>query len=239
MSNELYIYTTPPDSTVTLALDLGGLLTGVPGTYNGRDDGHLIQLPASTTPQGAWLTVEHDGYLAFENRGYVTVGEEAFFNCNDVHLLEAAASPEPPPVLGSTPLEIINAVHATGAYNLGTKMGCGMFTEECCRQLALAFGPMWGHIAKSPGQNQYNNHAVDALYALYGSDTGVWDIIQNSVSSNATPAFNSVGDGNPEEWRPPSPLPVQPVGAATRHVPVTLTFTLADLIHLLALLRVI
>ena len=60
--------------------------------------------------------------------------------------------------------------------------------------------------AKSPGQNQYNNHAVDALYALYGNDAGVWDIITSSVSSSAKPAFNDAGEGNPEEWRPPAPL---------------------------------
>lgn len=240
MPNELYIYTTPADSTVTLQLDLGALLTGVPGTYNGRSDGHLIQIPAGTTPQGSTLTVAREGYQAFDNRGYLQPDEtgEAFFNCNDVHLIEVATPPEPPPVTGDTPLEIINSVYATGQFDLSTKAGCGGFTEECCRQLASRFGPQWGHIAKSPGQNQWQNHAVDALYSLYGNDVGVWDIITSSVSTSAKPAFNDAGPGEPEEWRPASPLPVQPMTTrSTRDVRLTISISEHDLARLVAALQ--
>lgn len=241
MANELYIYTTPPDSTVTLKLDLGATLVGIPGTYNGRADGHLIQIPSGTTPQGSLLTIARDGYLTFENRGYLKPDEagEAFFNCNDVHLIEVATPPEPPPVTGSTPLEIINGIYASGNYNLATKPGCGQFTEEVARQLAAAFGPMWGHVAKGGAQNQYNSHAVDAVHSLAGHDHGIWDIITSSVSSSAKPAFNRAGDSEPELWRPPAPLPCVPAGAATRDVPVTLTVPLADLIRLLAVLQLV
>jgi hypothetical protein len=242
MANELYIYTTPPDTTVSLKLDLGEWLIGVPGTYNGRADGHQFQIPPGTTPQGALLTIAHDGYLTFENRGYLVPDEqgEAFWNCNDVHLVEVPTTPPPqPPPVGSTPLEIINGVYASGSYNLATKPGCGTFTEEVARQLAAAFGPMWGHVAKTPGQNQYNAHAVDAVHSLAGTDHGIWDIITSSVSSSAKPAFNRAGDSEPEIWRPPAPLPCVPAGTATRDVAVTLTVTLEDLIHLLAGLRVI
>jgi hypothetical protein len=166
----------------------------------------------------------------------------AYLQCDDFTLVDLPTTPPVPPPNPnpSSPLEVINGVYATGAYNLATKTGCGQFTEECCRQLAALWGtPPWGHVAKSAGQNQYNAHAVDAVMSLYGSDHGIWDIITSSVSSSAKPAFNRAGDSNPELWRPPAPLPCQPAGTATRNGAVTLSVTLEDLIRLLCVLRVI
>lgn len=250
MANELIIYTTPPDAQVTLKLDLGDTIVGVPGTYNGRSDGHRLQIPSGAAQQGSDLKITHEGYQEFFNRGLLVPGGAAnpsVFFLDDVHLvvLPEAPPPEPPPIdpgtpSPSTPLEVINGVYATGQFNLATKTGCGQFTEECCRQLAALWGgPPWGHVAKAAGQNQYNAHAVDAVHSLYGSDHGIWDIITSSVSTSARPAFNRAGDSNPEIWRPPAPLPCQPAGATTRDVQFTLTVSLEEFLRLLAMLRVV
>lgn len=204
--------------------------------------GSVFDIPDSVpSGNGAQLNLDAEGATPLQLRGVLVYpdADRAYLQCDDFTLVALAEPPAPPPVTGNTPLEIITAVHATGAYNLGTKQGCGMFTEECCRQLATAFGPMWGHVAKAAGQNQYNAHAVDAVHSLAGNDHGIWDIITSSVSSSAKPAFNRAGDSNPELWRPPAPLPCQPAGTATRNVAVTLSVTLEDLIRLLCVLRVI
>ena len=246
MPHQYFVFTNVPEPQVTLDHDSGWTGTAVPGTDPQGRAGVVFDVPDSVPDRnGAQLNLEAEGKTPLQLRGRLTYADDAraFLECDDFTLVDLPAPPEPPeppPVTGSTPLEVINAVYATGAYNLATKTGCGMFTEECCRQLGALWGsPPWGHVAKSAGQNQYNAHAVDAVMSLYGSDHGIWDIITSSVSTSARPAFNRAGDSNPEIWRPPAPLPCQPAGTATREIPVTLTVTLADLIHLLCLLRVI
>jgi hypothetical protein len=242
MSHQYYVFTNVPDARIGLAHDSGWSATAVPGQDPHGRPGQVFDVPDSVPPnQGAQLNIDADGKVPIQLRGVLAYADvtRAYLQCDDFTLADLPAPPEPPPVTGSTPLEVINAVYATGAYNLATKTGCGMFTEECCRQLATAFGPMWGHVAKAAGQNQYNAHAVDAVHSLAGNDHGIWDIITSSVSSSAKPAFNRAGDSNPELWRPPAPLPCQPAGTATRNVAVTLSVTLEDLIRLLCVLRVI
>ena len=58
----------------------------------------------------------------------------------------------------------------------------------------------WGHILKTPGQNQYNGHAVDALMCLAGPDNGIWDIVHDSVSPNASPQYIYKGPADPNLW---------------------------------------
>jgi len=246
MPHQYFVFTNVEDPQVTLDHDGGWTGTAVPGTDPQGRAGVVFDVPDSVPDRnGAQLNLEAEGKTPLQLRGRLTYADDAraFLECDDFTLVDLPAPPEPPeppPVTGSTPLEVINAVYATGQYNLATKTGCGMFTEECCRQLGALWGsPPWGHVAKSAGQNQYNAHAVDAVMSLYGSDHGIWDIITSSVSTSAKPAFNRAGDSNPEIWRPPTPLPCQPAGTATRAIPVTLTVTLADLIHWLCLLRVI
>jgi hypothetical protein len=243
MSHQYYVFPTPPGARVGLAHDSGWTGTAVPGTDPQGRAGQVFEIPDTVPDQaGAQLNLDADGKVPLQLRGVLVYADatRAYLQCDDFTLADLPAPPEPPPVTGNTPLEIINAVYATGQYNLATKSGCGTFTEECCRQLGALWGsPPWGHVAKSAGQNQYNAHAVDAVMSLYGADHGIWDIITSSVSTSAKPAFNRAGDSNPEIWRPPTPLPCQPAGTATRAIPVTLTVTLADLIHLLCLLRVI
>jgi hypothetical protein len=250
MPHQYFVFTSdvessaPVDATIVASHDSGWQGDAVPGTDPAGRVGQVFDVP-DTVPDrnGCQLDITAEGYTPTKQRGLLKYeGDRAYLQCDDFRLvkLQTAPPPEPPPVTGSTPLEVINAVYATGQYNLATKTGCGMFTEECCRQLGALWGsPPWGHVAKSAGQNQYNAHAVDAVMSLYGSDHGIWDIITSSVSTSAKPAFNRAGDSNPEIWRPPTPLPCQPAGTATRAIPVTLTVTLADLIHLLCLLRVI
>ena len=244
MPHTYYVFTNVADARIGLAHDSGWSATAIPGTDPQGRQGWVFEVPDTVPDQaGAQLNLDAEGKVPIQLRGVLAYATptRAYLLCDDFQMVDLPAPPEPPvppPISGSTPLEIINAVYATGQYNLATKPGCGTFTEECCRQLATAFGSMWGHVAKSPGQNQYNNHAVDALYALYGPDVGVWDIITSSVSSSAKPAFNDAGEGEPEEWRPPAPLPVQPVTTRRRN-DVRLTFTVSahQLARVLALLH--
>jgi hypothetical protein len=248
MPHQYFVFTsdfessTPVDATILASHDSGWQDQAVPATDPQGRAGKVFDVP-DTVPDknGCQLDITVEGYTPTKVRGLLTyVGERAYLQCDDFRLVKVAQPPEPPPVTGSTPLEIINSVYATGQYNLATKTGCGMFTEECCRQLAAAYGtPPWGHVAKSAGQNQFNAHAVDAVHCLYGGDHGIWDIITSSVSSSARPAFNRAGDSNPEIWRPPTPLPCVPAGAATRAVQLTVSLSLEDLIRVLAVLRVI
>jgi hypothetical protein len=65
----------------------------------------------------------------------------------------------------------------------------------------------WGHIAKQPGQNQYNGHAVDAVMLplnIPGTAAGIYDIIFSSVSAEAKPVFNMAGPPEYEKWYYPA-----------------------------------
>ena len=214
---ELYFYTTPPSSVVTLTLDSGVMVTGIPGSYNGRNDGHVLNMPTGTPRQGSTLRISCDGYQAIEYRGIYAPGSEvnapSNFLLDDVRLTEQAAppdvvpEPEPPPVDNTDPMSIIEAVYATGDYELVSKEGCGRFTEACCSELHNKNHQTWGHIKKNPGQNQFNGHAVDAVQCLAGEYTGIWDIILDSESANASPAFNHKGPADPVLWYyPAAPL---------------------------------
>jgi hypothetical protein len=209
MANELYIFTTPPDSTVTLALDSGEQLTAypVPG-HDNRQDGHVVPIPMERQDsQGGALTVTHDGYIRFDTRGIVVPSSTAtaHFELDDIHLVpEPVPEVPPPPTTGEDPWGIINQVYASGLYDLSTKNGCGLFTEECCTQLHNRNSQAWGHIKKTGAQNQFNSHAVDALSCIAGPEYGVWDIVYSSASPAAKPVYNHAGDPNPEEWYYPA-----------------------------------
>lgn len=201
MANELYIYTTPSGSTVVLRLDSGEVISGVPCSANNRHDAHRCTLPANLSAQGAVLEVSCDGYVTFANRGVILPAEDepALFMLDDVHLTDAptapAPGPEPPPE--SDPLTLIQAVYATGEHDLSTKEGCGRFTEACCTSLHDHNSEAWMHDKRTPPQNNYNGHAVDAIQCIAGQYYGMWDIIHSSVSPDASPCFNLAGPPNP------------------------------------------
>lgn len=218
--SDLYIYSTPPGADVTLTLDTGATLTGTACTANGRADAHRITLPSGTPTQGSTLRVGCAGYVAFSGRGILETDDNPpRFLFDDVHLTEAAAvtppTPEPPPLNpNADPLAIINGVYATGKYPLATKTGCGEFTEACCYALYTQQSNLWGHIKKNPGQNQYDGHAVDAVQLLGASgstEAGIYDIVHDSESPNATPSLNFKGEPDPNLYLPPSP-PSPPSG---------------------------
>jgi hypothetical protein len=210
MPNDLYVYTTPATARVELLLDNGTLLEGEPCTANGRSDAHRVMLPAGTPRQGAVLEITGDGYLTFWVRGIVLPADvgESTFHLDDVHLVAAAgAAPTPPdPVYPEAPADIIHAVYDANEFDLATKEGCGEFTEACCEALHEAHSSQWGHIRKNPGQNQYNGHAVEAVMLLAGPECGIYDIVYNSESADAAPAYNYKGPPDNALWYYDDPL---------------------------------
>jgi len=246
MPHQFYVFNTPAGvpllegTHVTLAHDSGWGGTAVPSVDPAGRAGVVFDIPDSVPPgNGAQVNLEATGKIPLQARGVLVYAdaERAYLQCDDFTLTDVPAPPEPPippPVTGGTPLEIINGVYASGNYNLASKTGCGTFTEECCRQLSVAFpASLWGHVAKSPGQNQYQNHAVDAVMSLAGNDNGIWDIITSSVSSSARPAFNRAGDSKPDLWRPNAPLPCAP--ATTTRIAVEINID--DLLMFLAAVK--
>lgn len=209
---DLVIYTTPKVSQVRLVVDNGSVYFGEPASLNGRDDAHLIHLPDTLASIGALLEVSADGYVLFSNRGILMVspgGWDTTFQLDDVHLQakDSAApepEPEPPPVVDwSDPLTVILWVYEDTHADLSTHEGCGKFTEDCCKVLHNNNSPLWGHIRKNPGQNQYNGHAVDAIMLLAFSGStpaGIYDIIHDSVSPTASPSFNYKGEPDNNLW---------------------------------------
>lgn len=220
MANELFFYTTPPAAAVTLTLDSGATLQGSdPMTANGRSDAHLVTLPPNTPGQGAALRIDGGGaYVPLTARGLLVPSSkgEAKFQFDDAHLAPmpgantGGGGSEPAP-MPADPWGIIQWVYANGSYDLRTKQGCGEFTEACALALYQNLLPLWGHVKKNPGQNQWDGHAVDAVHCLAGYDTGIWDIIFSSESPEAHPVYNYAGPADPLIWIPP-------MGARSRQI---------------------
>jgi hypothetical protein len=208
--SELYFYSTPRESVVTLTLDTGTTITGTPCTANGRDDAHRLPLPSGTPTQGGLLRVTCDGHTAFEGRGIVDTDAEPGFIFDDIHLspLPPPPQPPPPPNPDADPKAIIDAVYESGDFDLATHDGCGQFTEAVCTALHEQQSGLWGHIKKSGAQNQYNSHAVDAVQLLGqagSTQPGIYDIVHDSVSPNASPACNYKGVPDPTLYLYPAP----------------------------------
>jgi hypothetical protein len=233
MPNTLTIYATPAETIVELTLDSGAILSAPTTSANGRDDAHVLALPAGTSGQGSVLTVTCVGRLSQRVRGIVhpsDAGGAALFQFDDFGELAVATTtptpptPEPtPPPSGEDPEAIIQAVYEMGDYDLSTHDGCGQFTEACCTALHTQHSDLWGHIAKYGAQNQYNGHAVDALMLLAGEGCGIYDIIHDSVSPNASPAYNYKGAPDYELWYYDPP--------ATRSVRLTAQFRQPPVAH--------
>jgi hypothetical protein len=219
------IYPTPLESHVTLKPDAGGAITGIPYTDSSGRFAQLCTVPDGTpSGHGAELTIEAPGYLSQRVRGFLVLDKElARLQVDDFTLTAEPEAPAPaPPTTGGDPFAIINAVYATGQYNLATHEGCGQFTEGCLAALMAQASPMWGHILKTPGQNQYQGHAVDALMLLAGPGNGIFDIIQSSVSPEAKPQYIRQGDPDPDLWyQPTATKGVSLVARPTKFVHVT------------------
>jgi hypothetical protein len=201
------IYPNPLETEVYLTADNGASYVGEPYTDITGRIGKVIHIAEGSTGMGGELKLKCPGYIEQRYRGILFQASEVacYLLVDDFTLAAEQVDPVQPPIenepIWSIPLDVINWVHSTGNYDLSTKEGCGLFTEECCRWLHDKNSPMWGHIAKTGGQNQYNGHAVDAIMLMataWGVQAGGYDIVHDSVSPNASPAFNYAGvaDGN-------------------------------------------
>lgn len=202
---DLYLYATPAGTALLLTLDDGRSCIGEPCVWQGRADAFRVAIPANVGSMGAWLELEAPGCMPYKLRGIVQqAGSSASIAIDDFFLQPTPAEPVPePPPFSGTPAEIIEQVWATGQYELETKEGCGTFTEGVCLALYRCNSPAWGHIRKSGAQNQWNGHAVDAVQCLAGPDLGIWDVIHDSESENATPSCTYKGPPDPALWYPP------------------------------------
>lgn len=216
MSNELFVYAQPLETVVELMLDSGQVVTASSTSANGRDDAHRLQLPAGTNGQGARLTVTADGREGASVRGIVCPSDDtgpAQFMFDDFGELPLDAeeskppTPEPEPPGSDDPEAVCLAVHAEGDFDLSTHDGCGAYTEACALALSEQCDPLWGHVRKTGGQNQYNGHAVDAVYLLAGDGYGVYDIIHDSVAPSASPQFIWKDAGDPSLWMAATDVP--------------------------------
>ena len=204
------IYPTPVDATVTLTPDSGGSYTGVPYTHSSGRQGQVCYGNDGTPDeQGTTLNVSAPSYLPSRLRGFLMLdgdADTARLQVDDVALEasgQPAPGPTPPPSGPPNPLDIINRVYADTQPQLWTQAGCGKFTEDCCTALHNESSHYWGHVAKDPGQNQWNGHAVDAIMLalnIPGTGAGIYDIIYSSVSSEAKPAFNLAGPPEYDKW---------------------------------------
>jgi len=213
MPYQFVFYPDPSSAPITLTPDSGGTYTSVPYIHTDGRQGQCAYV-ADATPenQGALLHVAADGYEPRDMRGFLRLyddGMSARLEVDDVKLTPAAVEVAPPPA-GSSPLDIINHVYATTQPQLWTHEGCGRFCEDCCEALHTQHSAYWGHITKTPGQNQFNGHAVDAVQLALnvpGCQAGIYDIIFSSVSAEAKPVFNYVEPPKYDLWYyPAAPL---------------------------------
>lgn len=212
MIHKLFIFPEPLNSTCSLILDNGVSYVGIRDVHPSGRPAVSFTLPEGTpNGNGCLLNISAPTKVTLEQRGILFLSDSdgtADIVADDFHLQNEKVCPDVPPTPPTPPippgtiepLDIINAVYSTGRYDLGTKDGCGKFTEECCTQLHEHNSDEWGHIKKIPPQNNYNGHAVDAIQLLAPSgDTraGVYDLVINSESPSAKPGFGRQGDPNP------------------------------------------
>lgn len=208
MASQLWVYTNPVNCIVTLKVDNGVTVIGIPAPHANRNDAQLLDIPFETDGIGCSLRVSYEGYTSFDGRAIlITDDNAAWLNMDDFRLQPIpATNPTPPPDTGyhGSPEEIIHQVADKTHPDLSTHDGCGKFTEDCAKALHENNNQWWGHIKKNPGQNQYNGHAVDAIMLATGEGSGIYDIIHDSVSPNASPAYNYKGPADLELWYYPA-----------------------------------
>ena len=211
MPHELIVFTDPQNAIVQLLHDSGFNAIAVPVTHSSGRPGQGISIPDYVpNSNGCQLVISADGKVTLKQRAILMYNQEyAYLLADDFYLMDAAVVPEPPdptvpPPDPENPQGIINWVYSSGKFDLSTHDGCGQFTEACATELHEWNNTMWGHIRKTPPQNMYNGHAVDAIQCLAGPFYGIWDIIHDSISPNATPAFNNKGPADPTLWYYPA-----------------------------------
>lgn len=218
---KLFVFTNPQNAAANLRHDQGWLVTGLPDANSEGRYGLSFAIPNGTNNLwGCELNISAPGMSPLRFRARLGFGEnnEAYLLADDFQLIpEKECPPVNPPVDPSndeprTPLEVINMVYLSGAFNLMTHTGCGLFTEACCMELHERFSKSYGHVKKTGSQNQFNGHAVDAVHLLRShpnddgtiTEDGIYDIIISSVSPDAQPAFNFAGAADPNLWYYPA-----------------------------------
>jgi hypothetical protein len=219
MSYELIIFPNPLNSEGILELGNGVKLNSHPATHETGRKGIGFTIPDnSPNGNGAGLTLFANGRITITQRAvlwlrtndnyYPWMGnQQAAFAIDDFTLPLAPVAPpvlHPNPPMGDVkPIDVINKVAQDNDFDLTTKEGCGLFTEECCRQLHNQHSSSWGHVEKTGAQNQYNGHAVDAIMLLNSMpncDKAIYDIIVNSEAPGATPALNFSSPVDALKW---------------------------------------
>jgi len=215
MSSKFMIFPDPLDARTTLRHDNGFVGTGVPDTDHEGRPGQSIMIPDYVPNEnGAELTVEKEGYVGINVRGFLVLKDGvARLQVDDYNLVPADnTDPTDPGDVNpnANPIDIINHVYNSTNPNLSTASGCGLFTEDVVKELHEKMNPGWGHVKKEPGQNQFNGHAVDAIHLLVpsgGTAPGIYDIIQSSASPEAKPVFNYADPPDNSLWYyPPAPI---------------------------------
>lgn len=213
----LIIYPTPLNARCQLQHDSGWAVDGIQMTNNEGRPGVSFEVPNGTPNRwGCRLVITADKKVSIMQRGLlVNEGSEWFLYADDFIMQDVPPPvvippptlPPNPPNTALSPYQIIQGVYASGAHTLETKAGCGTFTEACCKELHERHSVQWGHVKKTGAQNQFNGHAVDAVQLLTDVLTstgltraGIYDIIMDSESPNAEPAFNWAGDPRPDLW---------------------------------------
>jgi hypothetical protein len=220
--SQFVFYPNPLSARCTLKTDDGFSSTGSAHTdSNGRDGQVINVIDGHPSGHGAEFTLEANGYETLRVRGFLVIEENvARLQVDDYTLTLTPVVVTPPPTTpppssgpdpNANPLDIINYVFNSTNPNLSTAAGCGLFTEDCCKELHEKMHPAWGHIRKNPGQNQFNGHAVDAIMLMVpsgGTAPGIYDIIQSSAAPDAKPVFNYVEAPVPDLWYYPA-APIQ------------------------------
>jgi hypothetical protein len=215
MARTLIQFVDPKTSTALLVLDNGTRINGVDVVHQNRDAKSFSVPDSAPDGNGCRLIFTAEGRVTSDQRGILWFEDDTAWLQMDDHYLqpvpppviivEPCPDPEPPPT--DDPFEIIKHIYATGDYDLSTKEGCGIFTEDCCDRLHDMSSNRWGYIKITPPQNGYNGHRLDKLQVLVnvtGAQAGVYDIIFDSESPSAEPAFNFQGAPIPSLWYYPA-----------------------------------
>ena len=221
MGYELIIFTDPSSAKGTLRLDNGIFLQSHDAVHSSGRKGIGFSIPEGAPNQnGCTLELTAIDKVGIKQRAILYLEPFIGLLVDDYYMTDiikpfpvpVPPNPNPEPVL-KTPFQVIQAVYATGKYNLISKESCGLFTEACVTALHIGLSDNYGHLKKFGAQNQFNGHAVDAINLRTDytdvngavSKAGIYDIIIESESISAKPAYNHAeGESTPDNWYPPS-----------------------------------
>lgn len=208
MMAKLWYFPSPEVASVTLRADNGFVSTLSVDTHPTGRVGKSCEIPNDKINGGASLDLRAPDFDSLHLRGLLILNPDdknlvGFLNDDAALNRAVVVPPNPNPVPGSKqPFQIIQEEFAAGnwAGNLLTTEQCGKFTEACCKRLHNECSSAFGYIATSGAQNGYNGHRADKVQLLSDiridgvvTSAAVYDIIQNSESAEAKPAWTNEG----------------------------------------------